>query len=445
MLGQRANGKWSALTVGLCVGRQNGKNEILVVLELFGLIVLGEREILHTAHLQKAADTQFRRVYAMFRDVPELQGRMARKNSSYGMQEIELRTGQRIIFTTRQGSKTGRSLSLDRVVHDECMYISDADIAAVMPAMAAGSLYGNLQTVYVGSAPADDEQDHDGVPFARVREAALAGAPDTMWAEWSIEVEDRDRVPDEWLRDPEKLCEANPSLGIRMSVEWCEAEMRQLSRRDFLRERMGVTVWPEPDAEAEREISREDWNAAACHDESKVIVAAKTFGLDSNIDNTWASIGVAGARNDRAAHVAVVDHRRKASWIVDRCIELDSENDDSGFAIDVRGPLAHLLPDLRQAGLTLIELDTSDYAEACAAFASALGEGELRYPFPQPELTAAVGDARKQTMGDRWKWSRRTSTSADISPLIAVTLAFFGHRSGSESPINIAEYRITHL
>ncbi|MGH7058159.1 MAG: hypothetical protein ACREFZ_09825, partial [Acetobacteraceae bacterium] len=127
--------------------------------ELFGLVVLGEREILHTAHRQKAADTQFRRMLAMFRSVPELSGRMARKNSSYGMQEIELHTGQRIVFTTRQGSKVGRSQSLELVVHDECMYLSNQAMEAVLPAQSAQSVHGNVQTWYAGSAPDAEEQD----------------------------------------------------------------------------------------------------------------------------------------------------------------------------------------------------------------------------------------------------------------------------------------------
>ena len=41
-LGRRADGRWSAATCGLAVPRQNGKNGIIEVRELFGIVALGE-------------------------------------------------------------------------------------------------------------------------------------------------------------------------------------------------------------------------------------------------------------------------------------------------------------------------------------------------------------------------------------------------------------------
>lgn len=423
LLGIRSDGRWSAPDGGLCIGRQNGKNEVLLVRELFGLMVLGEREILHTAHLQKAADTQFRRVWSVFKETPELKDRMARKNSSYGMQEIELKTGQRIIFTTRQGSKTGRSLSLALVVHDECMYISDAAIGGIMPALSAQSVHGNLQTIWAGSAPDVEEPDHDGLPFARLRLDALAGADDVFWAEWSVACDARDSVPDEWLTDHEKLREANPALGIRISADWCGAEARRLSRRDFLRERLGITEWPDPTENAERVISVEAWQAAACRDPDMRIIGPKTFALDANVDNTWAAIATAGIRPDDSLHTAIVEHHRTARWMVAKCQELEEKHPGCQFVLDVRGPLHHLRDELVDKLRDVVEADTTDYAEACAGFVEGVKDGMIRYPFPQPELSEAVAAARQQSLGDRWKWARRSSDAADISPLVASSLA----------------------
>jgi hypothetical protein len=423
LLGRRADGRWSAPDAGICIGRQNGKNEVLVVRELFGLLVLGEREIFHTAHLQKAADTQFRRVWGVFKETPALKDRMARKNSSYGMQEIELHGGQRIMFTTRQGSKTGRSSSLSLVVHDECMYISDAAIGGIMPALSAQSMHGNLQTIYAGSAPDAEERDHDGLPFARLRRDALGGADDVLWAEWSVDCEDRDTVPDEWLTDRTKLEEANPALGIRISADWCASEARRLSRRDYLRERLGITLWPDPSEDAERVIPVETWDAAACRDGEQRIIGPKTFALDANVDNTWATIAAAGIRPDDSIHTAIVAHQRTARWMVARCEELQAEHPRCQFVLDVRGPLHHLRDELVEKLRDVVEADTTDYAEACAGFVEGVKNGMIRYPFPQPELSEAVAAARQQSLGDRWKWARRASDAADISPLVAASLA----------------------
>ena len=59
------NGQWSGLTCGISVPRQNGKNVLLEVRELFGLVGRGER-ILHTAHEVKTAAKHFKRFKHFF-------------------------------------------------------------------------------------------------------------------------------------------------------------------------------------------------------------------------------------------------------------------------------------------------------------------------------------------------------------------------------------------
>ena len=57
-------GTWSASEAGLVVSRQNGKGQILLALELYGLLVLGESN-LHTAHAVKTSSDAFRRLWAV--------------------------------------------------------------------------------------------------------------------------------------------------------------------------------------------------------------------------------------------------------------------------------------------------------------------------------------------------------------------------------------------
>jgi hypothetical protein len=101
--------------------------------------------------------------------------------------------------------------------------------------------------------------------------------------------------------------------------------------------------------------------------------------------------------------------------------------------VDTRGPIAHLIEDLERAGIRVLQANTEDYGTACGQFYDAVVNGHVRYPAPQPELDEALAAARAATLGDRWKWARRTSTSPDISPLVAATLALWGARNaGSE-------------
>jgi hypothetical protein len=60
-----------------------------------------------------------------------------------------------------------------------------------------------------------------------------------------------------------------------------------------------------------------------------------------------------------------------------------------------------------------------------------VAERTLRY-VPRPALDAAVAGARQRTLGDAWAWSRR-AVSVDISPLVAVTLAAWGHAPRAHS------------
>jgi hypothetical protein len=70
----------------------------------------------------------------------------------------------------------------------------------------------------------------------------------------------------------------------------------------------------------------------------------------------------------------------------------------------------------------LDELTPAEYAEACGSIMAAISDGSLRHR-GQPELDAAVGGLASRSSGDVETWSRRSS-SANISPFVALTCAF---------------------
>src|SRR6266540_3949258 len=57
-----AAGKWSAFEVALVLPRQNGKNAIIEILELAGVLEFGEKLIIHSAHLADTSREAFRRL-----------------------------------------------------------------------------------------------------------------------------------------------------------------------------------------------------------------------------------------------------------------------------------------------------------------------------------------------------------------------------------------------
>lgn len=423
-LGERADGKWAAFEVGLVVPRQNGKGTILEGRELAGLFLLGERLLIHSAHEQATSSEHFRRLLQLIESVPDFDKRVLRAPRGKGAEAIELRGGQRIFFKTRT-SGGGRGLTGDFVGLDEAMILPVATTAALVPTMAARSMEGNPQLWYAGSA-VDEEKHEHGIVLARLRERALQGAPRVAYFEWSAEGDDPSRVPEDVRSNPEVWGQANPGLGIRISLEHIANEHGgALGPREFAVERLGIGAWPDTSEDSGRVIGRDAWLACGCDDEEQRIVGRKFFAVDVNPDRTWGAIGVGGQREDELFHLAVVDHDRGTEWIVDRCVELQSEHRGSKFVVDKRSPAAALIDALKAAKVRLIEASTQDYGNACGGFFDAVTQKRVRYPVPQPELDDALADARKAPMGDAWKWSRKNSTSADISPLVACTLALW--------------------
>lgn len=421
-LGERSDGNWATPTVGLVCPRQNGKNAILEARELAGLFLFGEGVIVHSAHEQATASEQFRRLEGLIRGVPQFERRLAKVVRGKGSEAIELTSGQRILFKTRTGGG-GRGFSIDCVVFDEAYELPETAISAIVPALSARP---NTQRWYTSSA-VDQDKHANGVALARVRERGLRRSPGVAYFEWSAEGDDPARVPEIVRADRGVWAQANPSLGERILPETVQDECDGgMGAREFAVERLGVGDWPDTSGDSGRVIAAATWAALAEHDPENRVEGREAFAIDTNVDQTWGSIGVAGQRADERWQVHVVKHARGKDWIVGACQQLREEHPDARFIVDPRGPAANLISDLRDVGIEPVEVSAQDYGTACADFVAVAVEDRLRYPAPDPSLSDAVADARKGPLGDRWKWSRKNSTSSDISPLVACTLALWG-------------------
>jgi hypothetical protein len=83
------------------------------------------------------------------------------------------------------------------------------------------------------------------------------------------------------------------------------------------------------------------------------------------------------------------------------------------------------VPDLTARKLKRIyAINMRDAGQACGLLYDAVAQGRLRH-LGTPELAAALDGAVKRPLGDAWAWSRKSS-SVDISPLVAATLALWG-------------------
>jgi hypothetical protein len=149
------------------------------------------------------------------------------------------------------------------------------------------------------------------------------------------------------------------------------------------------------------------------------------FAADVTPDRSAAAIAVAGVRPDGLGHVEVVDYRPGTGWVVGRLAELAGKWDPCAVVVDDTGPAGSLVPPLEASGLEVVRPTSRARAAADSGFYDAVVNGSLRY-VPRPVLDAAVAGAAKRPLGDSWAWARR-GLSVDISPLVAVSLARWGH------------------
>ncbi len=444
-LGETAEGRWSAATVGLAVARQNGKGGVLEIRELFGAFVLGEN-INHTAHQQKTATNHFERMLRLIEGVPEFDRRVMKAPKGKGNEAIVLRGGATIFFATRSGGG-GRGLTFHLQVFDEAMYLTEQDRSSLTPTSAARS-YDNIQTWYVGSAVDEEDSTQDGVPFAQVREAGIAGRPGVAYFEFSVPGDDPDTVPDEIRADPHYWAMANPALGNRISHEWVErARTVEMGRRGFAVEILGVGKWPATDGTANAKISAEAWRACADADSEAEDPVVITF--DVTPSRSASAIGAAGWRDDGLPHVEIIASEPGTGWVAAQLAKIVAKQPVTAILYDSKGPAASLVTEIVAAlgedcDVDLVPVDAREHAEACGMLFDAVEQKAFRH-LGTTELALAVAGAATRPLGDAWAWARKTS-AANITPLVVVTLALWGLRT-IEPPdeFDISDYRIGAL
>ena len=408
-LGRRADGRWAAKTCGLAVPRQNGKNALLEIRELFGMVLLNEK-ILHTAHEVKTARKAFLRLAGFFenpRQYPELAALVRDIRKTNGQEAVTLRDGGSVEFVARSRG-SARGFTVDVLVCDEAQELNEEQLAALKPTTSAAA-GGNPQFILTGTPP-DPETGH-GEVFKRIRaEAELKRDKRLAWADYGApdgplpDVDDREA----WLAH-------NPSAGVLIDLEEIEGEHIVFSPETFARERLGW--WGDPAAASSMAFGEGRWQA--CFDESAEPVVG-AVGVAVAFDRLTASIGVAGMAGETVV-VGAVERNPGVGWLIPKLLEVQAKH-RCPVVVDGGGPTADMIPAMEAAGIDLQIIKTKELKDACADIFDAVQQGRLAHP-GQPMLDGAVAGAVKREIGDGgWAWARRKSTG-DISMLEAVTLA----------------------
>lgn len=406
-MGERADGRWVSKFVGVSAPRQNGKSQLIVARALAGVLLFGEKTIIISAHETDTAREVWKRLTDTIEANPSLEARVTGRMDAINREFVAFGTGlekQTIKLKARRNSGT-RGFSADCLLLDEAQILGKRAWGSIVPTMSA---MPNPQMWLFGTPPLPED---DSFAFSRVRESSMAKKSRHTWLEWSATADDDFDDPAVWAR-------ANPAYGIRITHESCADDRAAMDDEQFAMERLGM--WFEA-LQKQTVFEPGKWEAGA-RGERPAGVQLGALGVAVSMDLMWSCVG-AGARSEDEVWVLPLQHGPGTGWVIDRCRELQ-ERHGVDIVIDGRGPGAVLIPHMEREGLRVRVASTADVLDACAEFDSLVRDGWLRHQ-DSPELNTAVDGAKRRTVGDRWAWGRKVSTS-DISPLEAVTLAAWG-------------------
>lgn len=407
--------------VVVTVPRQNGKTTLVLSWQLHRALLWGGRQSVFygaadgNAARKKLIDDQL----PILRSSP-LSSALANVRLAAGSEALVLKNESRIeVMGSSQSAGHGRTIDLaiaDEVWSD----LDDRREQALIPAMSTRkdaqllvvSTAGHAESVYLRR-----KVDAGRAAVLEGRNTAIA------YFEWSADT-------DAAIDDPATWAACMPALGHTISEDAVAHALASMTEDEF--RRAYLNQWTEAH---ERVIPQAAWEAI-CADVAPT--SGLAFGVDINPERSFSSIAVV----DSSGIGELGNYGAGTAWVVDRTVEL-AKRHRAPVAVDTAGPAGTLIPELENAGVTVIKVGGRDFAHACASLYDAVADQKIRVRDAQPmfePLDHAVAVACRRPLGDAWAFARR-NTSSDISPLVALTLAHWAQTVAAPAP----EYRIVSL
>lgn len=344
-----------------------------------------------------------------------------------GSERLRMRNGS-VIKIAATKSSSGHGKTLDDADVDEAWTHEDTtvDSGFRVPMITRRSVPPGPQLWIVSAAGIEDESTYleDKVKVGRAAVERDSGKG-MAYFEWSC--------PPEWdegLRDdPSRWWHFVPALGHTIREEDLVQEMEEMSWDDWMR--AYACRFAPSKAQVAGGIDMDDWEGQL-DEESRIDPTTEiVLGLDGSPDRAWGSIGVAGWREDGSAHVEVVKTKGGTGWLGRRAITL-AKRHGAKVAIDPASTAGAHIDALEAAGVEVITINARDHAQACGKVYDRIEEGTL-FHLGQDSLDVAVDEAQWRTLGDAQAWDRK-SASANITPLVAVTMALGGLEAEAAEP-----------
>lgn len=409
------NELWVHSRFGYSLPRQNGKNEVVAMRELFGL-TNGER-ILHTAHRTSTSRSAWERLVFMLdalgigekcKDNP--QGYTSGK--SKGQEFIYLPEdwgGGRINFRTRT-TTGGLGETYDLLIIDEAQEYQDDQESALKYTIVSSD---NPQTIYLGTPPTVYSS---GTIFPNLRKQILCGEKKNAgWAEWSVEDMTDIRDVDAWYY-------TNPSLGYKLTERAIDDEIGT-DETDFNIQRLGLWIT----YNQKSIISKAEWDALEVAILPQ-LVGGLCIGIKFNKDGTSVSMAIAAKTNDERNFTEVINcksMRDGLDWVISFLVRLDGNYNK--VIVDGANGFDLLARAMKDASLKPPYSPTvKEFIDANAKFEQMLFNKTLVHMF-QPAVGQIVTNCEKRAIGSSGGFGYKSiKLGADISLMDSIILANWG-------------------
>ena len=421
----------------ILISRQNGKTFFEVCLNIFFLFGLKSHLVLGTAQNLDTAVETFEDTVAQIEAVPELHEFLQKVNRGTGKRELLLDSGDRykVIAATRKA----RGLSSDLIMMDELREQTNWEawgaISKTMMARPTAILIGLSNAGDVSSVVLRHLRlqahaalgDPDGIAAARANLGGEDVEDETLGLfEWSA-------APDCDLNDREQWAQANPSLGYGFLTERALRSAMVTDPEPIFRTEC-LCQWvesrlPEP-------FPAGSWLGGQ-DPESFIREDSELFwGVDMSQDRRWTVIAVCGLREDGNYHVEIVERRIGTEWALDWFKARAAKYGGMKLAFQERGaPVSGLAEQICTIdGVERMAQGGPDLSAGWARFYDAVAACEPNntrggvkvFHLPQPVLDTPGRTCQLRNLGGGVMLPDRIKSPDDISPLMAVAMAYAG-------------------
>lgn len=322
-------------------------------------------------------------------------------------------------FPPRDGALRGSAL--DRVTIDEAQEVEElAGTQLDQTILPTFTTRKRRQLLLIGTAG-----NESSAYLARYLAMARGGAEGVALIEYGA-------TPDDDPADPEVWKRVHPGLAAGLTdVAALRSAFQVMGAEGFAREYLNV--WSDAGG---RLIPARKWNACRRVKSVPRPGVPPVFGVEVSVDRSASVIVSCWPDLDGVPVVEVVAYAPGTAWVAPRLAELRTKHRPPLIVAGNDGPVLTVVDEATRKphSVTIRQAKPPEYATACGQFADAIEAGSVGHRNEQP-MNAAVQGAGKRAIGDGgWGWGRRTST-ADVAPLVAASLAMWANSRRPARPV----------